>query len=116
MILEFIGANHEVTGSCHYLNVNGMHLIVDYGMEQGRNVFVNAELPVSPAEIDCVLLTHAHIDHSGNLPLLYRNGFRGRIIATPATEALCRIMLRDTAHIQEMETALMKVAGTTVIQ
>jgi hypothetical protein len=104
MILEFIGANHEVTGSCHYLNVNGMHLIVDYGMEQGRNVFVNAELPVSPAEIDCVLLTHAHIDHSGNLPLLYRNGFRGRIIATPATEALCRIMLRDTAHIQEMET------------
>lgn len=103
MILEFIGADHEVTGSCHYLNVNGKHLLVDYGMEQGRNVFENAELPVPPSAIDFVLITHAHIDHTGNLPLLYRNGFRGRIVATPATEALCQIMLRDTAHIQEAE-------------
>lgn len=103
MILGFIGADHEVTGSCHYLNVNGKHILVDYGMEQGRNYFENAPLPVSPAEIDFVLITHAHIDHTGNLPLLFKNGFRGRILATPATEALCQIMLRDTAHIQMTE-------------
>lgn len=103
MILEFIGADHEVTGSCHYLNVNGKHILVDCGMEQGKNVFENAPLPVSPAEIDFVLVTHAHIDHTGNLPLLYKNGFRGRIISTPATAALCQIMLRDTAHIQMAE-------------
>ncbi len=103
MILEFIGADHEVTGSCHYLNVNGKHILVDYGMEQGKNYFENAELPVPPSKIDFVLITHAHIDHTGNLPLLYKRGFRGRIITTHATEELCEIMLRDTAHIQEQE-------------
>jgi len=103
MILEFIGADHEVTGSCHYLNVNGKHILVDYGMEQGRNIFVNADLPVPASEIDFVLLTHAHIDHTGMVPLLYKNGFRGRIITTPATRELCQIMLKDTAHIQETE-------------
>ena len=103
MILEFIGADHEVTGSCHYLNVNGKHILVDYGMEQGKNYFENSELPVPPSKIDFVLITHAHIDHTGNLPLLYKRGFRGRIITTHATEELCEIMLRDTAHIQEQE-------------
>ena len=103
MILEFIGADHEVTGSCHYLNVNGKHILVDYGMEQGRNIFVNAELPVQASELDFVLLTHAHIDHTGMVPLLYKNGFRGRIVTTPATRELCQIMLKDTAHIQESE-------------
>lgn len=103
MILEFIGADHEVTGSCHYLCVNGKHILVDYGMEQGRNYFENAALPVPPAQIDFVLVTHAHIDHTGNLPLLYRNGFRGRILTTTATKELCEIMLKDTAHIQETE-------------
>ncbi len=103
MELIFIGADHEVTGSCHYLQVGGKRLLVDCGMEQGRDLFVNADLPVRPSEIDYVLLTHAHIDHSGMLPKLYHDGFRGAIIATGATAALCDIMLRDSAHIQMQE-------------
>lgn len=103
MILEFIGADHEVTGSCHYLECAGTKLLVDYGMEQGVNVFENAPLPVAPAELDAVLLTHAHIDHAGLLPLLFAHGFRGRIITTNASKALSNIMLRDSAHIQESE-------------
>ena len=82
MKLTFIGADHEVTGSCHYLEVNGKHILVDYGMEQGVNTFENAPLPVSEAMIDYVLLTHAHVDHSGMLPLLYARGFRGQIFTT----------------------------------
>ena len=69
MKLMFIGADHEVTGSCHYVEACGKRFLVDYGMEQGKNVYENAELPVNPSEIDFVLLTHAHIDHSGLLPL-----------------------------------------------
>ena len=103
MKLIFVGAAHEVTGSCHYLEVNGKHILVDYGMEQGVNTFENAPLPVSEAMIDYVLLTHAHVDHSGMLPLLYARGFRGQIFTTEASADLCGIMLRDCAHIQEME-------------
>lgn len=103
MKLEFIGAAHEVTGSCHYMEICGRHILVDYGMEQGKNLFENEELPVPASSIDYVLLTHAHIDHSGLLPLLYRNGFRGKIYATEATCGLCSIMLRDSAHIQMFE-------------
>ena len=103
MKLMFIGADHEVTGSCYYVEACGKRFLVDYGMEQGKNVYENAELPVNPSEIDFVLLTHAHIDHSGLLPLLYANGFRGSIITTKATKELCDIMLRDSAHIQEFE-------------
>ena len=103
MKLTFIGADHEVTGSCHYLDACGKHILVDYGMEQGVNVFENADLPVEEARIDYVLLTHAHIDHSGMLPLLYARGFRGQIFTTDATADLCSIMLRDCAHIQMME-------------
>lgn len=103
MKLTFIGAAHEVTGSCHYLEACGKTILVDYGMEQGINVFENAELPVSPAAVDYVLLTHAHVDHSGMLPLLYARGFRGQILMTDATADLCSIMLRDCAHIQMQE-------------
>ncbi len=103
MKLEFIGADHEVTGSCHYLEVCEKHMLVDYGMEQGLNVFENAPLPVDAARIDYVFLTHAHVDHSGLLPLLYARGFRGQVFATDATADLCSIMLRDCAHIQLME-------------
>lgn len=103
MKLMFIGAAHEVTGSCHYLNACGKHILVDYGMEQGQNVYENAELPCDAAQIDYVFLTHAHIDHSGLLPLLYARGFRGQIYTTEATADLCSIMLRDSAHIQMFE-------------
>ena len=103
MLIEFIGADHEVTGSCHYLNVNGKNLLVDYGMEQGRKLYENVDLPVPAAEIDFILLTHAHIDHSGLLPLAYKKGFRGQVYATNATAKLCNIMLRDSAHIQTFE-------------
>ncbi len=103
MKLMFIGADHEVTGSCHYLEVGNRHILVDYGMEQGVNVFENADLPVDEALIDYVFLTHAHVDHSGLLPLLYARGFRGQIFATDATADLCSIMLRDCAHIQMAE-------------
>lgn len=103
MRLTFLGATHEVTGSCFYLEACGKHILIDCGMEQGRNTFENQEIPIPAAQVDAVLLTHAHIDHSGKLPLLYNQGFRGEIHATGATSALCDIMLRDSAHIQMAE-------------
>ena len=103
MKLTFIGANHEVTGSCHCLEACGKKILVDYGMEQGGNVYENAELPFAIPDVDYILITHAHIDHTGLLPLLYAEGFRGQIFATQATCDLCNIMLKDSAHIQEME-------------
>lgn len=103
MKLIFVGAAHEVTGSCHYLEVGGKNILVDCGMEQGVNTFENAKLPVEEAMVDYVFLTHAHVDHSGMLPKLYANGFRGKIFTTEASADLCSIMLRDCAHIQMME-------------
>ncbi|MGB4658480.1 MAG: MBL fold metallo-hydrolase [Mobilitalea sp.] len=103
MKLTFLGATHEVTGSCFYLEACGKRFLIDCGMEQGRDAFENQVIPISSADIDAVLLTHAHIDHSGKLPLLYSEGFRGAIHATSATSALCDIMLRDSAHIQMAE-------------
>ena len=103
MKLTFIGAAHEVTGSCHFLQVAGKNILVDCGMEQGPDLYENPGLPISENEVDYVLLTHAHIDHSGMLPKLVKNGFKGQIFATYATADLCNIMLRDSAHIQEFE-------------
>ncbi len=103
MKVQFLGAAHEVTGSKTLLWVNNKKILIDCGMEQGLDIYENAELPVAPGDIDCVLLTHAHIDHSGMLPALVAEGFRGPIYSTLATSRLCNIMLRDSAHIQEQE-------------
>lgn len=103
MRIKFIGAAHEVTGSCHLLIANDKHILIDCGMEQGADIYENQDLPVNAAEIDYLLLTHAHIDHSGKIPLLVKNGFKGEIISTFATADLCSIMLKDSAHIQETE-------------
>ena len=104
MKITFLGALHEVTGSRTMLEwLPGRYLLVDCGMKQGEDILVNEEMPVPASKIEYVLLTHAHIDHSGNLPLLYKQGFRGTVYATPETENLCSIMLADSAHIQESE-------------
>ena len=103
MKLTFLGAAHEVTGSCTLIEINGRYGLVDCGMEQGKDIFVNEDIPVSPAQIDFVLVTHAHIDHSGKLPMLCKNGFRGGIYLTEASANLCDIMLRDCANIQMQE-------------
>lgn len=103
MKLTFIGATHEVTGSCFLLQACGINILVDCGMEQGEDKFENIEIPVKASDIHMVFLTHAHMDHSGKLPLLYKNGFQGQVFATVATADLCEIMLRDSAHIQMFE-------------
>lgn len=103
MKLMFLGADHEVTGSCHYIEACGKSILLDCGMEQGRDTYENQEIPVAAGRIDYVFLSHAHIDHSGLLPLLHKNDFQGQIYATEATTDLCRIMLLDSAHIQEFE-------------
>ena len=103
MKLEFLGAAHEVTGSCTLLETDNYKILIDCGMEQGADTYENCQLPVLPAEIDCVLLTHAHIDHSGKVPMLAAQGFNGPIYCTGATRVLCDMMLKDSAHIQESE-------------
>lgn len=103
MKITFLGAAHEVTGSMTLIELNNEKLLIDCGMEQGKDVFVNQSLHVDASSINAVLLTHAHIDHSGNLPLLYKHGFRGTVYATRATCGLTDIMLRDCAEIQESD-------------
>lgn len=103
MKLTFIGAAHEVTGSCTLLEVGRKHILIDCGMEQGGDTYENCELPVSPSDIDAICLTHAHIDHSGMIPAMVAKGYSGPIYCTEATYRLCNIMLQDSAHIQEQE-------------
>ncbi|MGE5574000.1 MAG: MBL fold metallo-hydrolase RNA specificity domain-containing protein [Bacteroidota bacterium] len=106
MKLEFVGATRTVTGSCHYVETADTRFIVDCGMFQGDDELSRLNrlpFPFDPAHLDFVLLTHAHIDHSGLIPRLVREGFKGKVYATAATIDLCRIMLLDSAHIQELE-------------
>ncbi len=103
MKITFIGAAHEVTGSCTLLEVNGKSILVDCGMEQGKDIFENIEIPVSPSDIDAIVATHAHIDHTGKIPFLVKHGYSGPVYTTEATRRLCSIMLMDSAHIQEFE-------------
>jgi len=103
MKMQFLGAVRTVTGSMTSLRVNGKHIVFDVGLFQGRRKEAferNRQLPIEPAEIDYVILSHAHIDHSGNLPTLVRQGFRGPVFCTPATADLLAVMLKDSAHIQ----------------
>jgi metallo-beta-lactamase family protein len=103
MNITFLGAAREVTGSCHLMRVGASAVALDFGMFQGHRAEANAknvEVPFQPDELDAVILSHAHIDHSGRLPLLARLGFDKPIYATPATRDLCAIMLADSAHIQ----------------
>jgi metallo-beta-lactamase family protein len=106
MFLEFWGAAQETTGTMHLLGVNGERILLDCGLYQGRRAESrtrNLTFPYPPESFDSVVLSHAHIDHSGNLPNLSRQGFDGTIFSTSATEGLCQAMLRDSAHIQERD-------------
>ena len=103
MKLSFYGADQCVTGSCHCLEVNGKRVLIDCGLQQGRDEVSNAEFPFAANAIDAVLITHAHIDHSGRVPMLIKQGFQGRIITTRLTADLLDIMLADSAHIQEAD-------------
>ena len=106
MKITFLGATHQVTGSCTLLEwLPGRYCIVDYGMIQGENEFLQQDLPIAPGAVEYVFLTHAHIDHTGRLPFLYKNGFRGKIYCTDETASLCSIMLADSAQIQETDAA-----------
>ena len=103
MKLHFYGADRCVTGSCHCLEINGKKILVDCGLQQGRDEFDNRYLAFAPGNIDILLVTHAHIDHTGRIPLLVKNGFHGRILTTRLTADLMKIMLLDSAHIQESD-------------
>lgn len=103
MKITFIGAAHEVTGSCTLIEACGKQILVDCGMEQGSNTYENCDLPIAPGELDAILLTHAHIDHSGMIPAMVKNGYDCPVYSTEATKRLCNIMLLDSAYIQEQE-------------
>ena len=103
MKLNFYGADQCVTGSCHCLEVNGRRILVDCGLQQGRDEVSNDAFPFAANDIDFVLVTHAHIDHTGRIPMLVKQGFQGRIVATRLTADLMDIMLQDSAHIQESD-------------
>jgi metallo-beta-lactamase family protein len=98
----FNGAAHDVTGSQFVLYINGESLLIDCGLYQGPQSYErNVTFQFKPEKLDAAILTHAHIDHSGNLPNLIKQGYRGPIYATPATADLADLMLRDSGHIQE---------------
>lgn len=107
MKIEFFGATQGVTGSKHLLHINGKKILLECGLFQGRrkeSIERNMKFPFNPADIDMMVLSHAHIDHSGAIPALVKNGFEGPIFCTHATRDLCSIMLKDSAYIQEKDT------------
>ena len=106
MKITFHGAAHTTTGSMHLIEANGKRILLDCGLYQGRRKEAfekNRNLPIDPKTIDYVILSHAHIDHSGNLPQLVRQGFRGRVFARQATVELCDILLRDSCFLQKRD-------------
>ena len=106
MHLEFYGAAEGVTGSAHRLRVNDTDVLLDFGLFQGRRAEtnqLNRDIPKWAASAECVVLSHAHIDHSGNIPTLVKRGFEGNVYCTPATRDLCSVMLRDSAMIQKQD-------------
>ena len=103
MRLYFYGADRAVTGSCHCVEIGDKRILIDCGLQQGRDELDNTLLPFAASEIDYVLVTHAHIDHSGRIPLLIKQGFEGEILTTRLTARLLEIMLLDSANIQESE-------------
>ncbi len=107
MDIRFHNAVREVTGTMHLLTVAGKRILLDCGLSQGRRAesdLKNRNFPFDPASIDAVILSHAHIDHSGNIPQLVKQGYLGPIYSTHATHDLANIMLRDSAHIQKKDT------------
>jgi metallo-beta-lactamase family protein len=112
--LTFWGAAGHVTGSMHLLEAAGARVLLDAGLFQGRRTeaaALNANLPFDPRRIDAIVVSHAHIDHIGRLPLLVRHGYHGPIYATPATRDLCAVMLPDAAHVQESDAAFLSRRG-----
>ena len=110
MRIHFFGAAQNVTGSKYLLEINGKRLLLECGFFQGKRADTyekNLKFPFDPRSIDAVILSHAHIDHSGNLPNLIKSGYEGKIYATPATSLLADIMLQDSGHIQEYDVAYM---------
>ncbi len=106
MKIQFIGAAQTVTGSQHLLHINGKKILLDCGLYQGKRkeaFEINRHFKFNPEQVDLLLLSHAHIDHSGNIPSLVKNGFKGHIYTTAATVDLCNIMLRDSAYLQERD-------------
>lgn len=104
--VEFVGATGTVTGSMHLIRSPQANILLDCGLYQGRRAesyLINSELRISPKDVDVVVLSHAHIDHCGALPILYKSGYRHMIWTTPATRDLCAVMLRDAAYIQEAD-------------
>jgi len=107
MTIQFLGAAGEVTGSKHLITTKkGKRILLDCGMFQGKGMETdsdNRQLGFEPKNLDFIILSHAHIDHSGLIPYVYKMGFRGSVICTPATRDLCSIVLQDTAFIQELD-------------
>ncbi len=115
MEIEFLGAVRNVTGSMHLLHVNGARVLLECGLFQGHRQEAferNRNLPFDATQVEAMVLSHAHIDHSGNIPNLVKSGFRGAIFCTYATRDLCSIMLRDTAHIMEADAAYLNKKHT----